>query len=141
MTLAVDPLAGPSDASLARVAARAAAERPGWLFYVGWAVALGVLLGFDWEWFRELRIRSDARGKTREVARMAREPAVLRATQEVAMWATPVDGLGSGADWGRDADTGEGRGLVLTEAREGVLGFSAYLIRRARRLNALVPPR
>lgn len=71
----------------------------------------------------------------------ARQSRVLRATHDVAMWATPVDVLESGADWGRDADTGEGRGLVLTEAREGVLGFSAYLIRRARRLNALVPPR
>ncbi len=47
MTLAVDPLAGPSDASLARVAARAAAERPGWLYYAGWAAALGVLA---WAW-------------------------------------------------------------------------------------------
>ena len=47
MTLAVDPLAGPSDVSLARVAARAAAERPGWLYYAGWAAALGVLA---WAW-------------------------------------------------------------------------------------------
>ena len=47
MTLAVDPLAGPSDVSLARVAARAAAERRGWLYYVGWAVLLGVLA---WAW-------------------------------------------------------------------------------------------
>ncbi|MGB4826835.1 MAG: LapA family protein [Paracoccaceae bacterium] len=46
------------------------------------AVALGVLIGFVWEWFREMRIRSDARGKTREVARLERELAVLRDTKE-----------------------------------------------------------
>jgi phosphonate transport system permease protein len=43
----VNTLAAPSAASLERVAARAAAERPGWLYYAGWAVALGVLA---WAW-------------------------------------------------------------------------------------------
>lgn len=42
------------------------------------SVALGVLIGFLWEWFREMRIRSDARGKGREVKRLERELAVLR---------------------------------------------------------------
>lgn len=47
------------------------------------AVALGVLIGFVWEWFREMRIRGHARVKTREVARLERELAVLRDTREV----------------------------------------------------------
>ena len=46
------------------------------------SVALGVLIGFVWEWFREMRIRSTARGKTREVSRLERELAVLRDEKE-----------------------------------------------------------
>lgn len=46
------------------------------------AVALGVLIGFVWEWFREMRIRGDAKVKTREVARLERELAVMRDTKE-----------------------------------------------------------
>ena len=42
------------------------------------SVAIGVLIGFVWEWLREARIRSTARGKTREVSRLERELAVLR---------------------------------------------------------------
>lgn len=42
------------------------------------AVAAGVLIGFVWEWFRERRIRGDARLKSREVARLERELAVLK---------------------------------------------------------------
>lgn len=42
------------------------------------AVAAGVLIGFVWEWLREARIRSDHRGKTRQVARLERELAVLK---------------------------------------------------------------
>jgi phosphonate transport system permease protein len=37
----------PSAASLARIEQRAAAERPGWLYYAGWALALFVLA---WAW-------------------------------------------------------------------------------------------
>jgi phosphonate transport system permease protein len=40
-------ITAPSAASLARIEARAAAERPGWLYYAGWAVALFVLA---WAW-------------------------------------------------------------------------------------------
>jgi uncharacterized integral membrane protein len=47
------------------------------------AVAMGVLIGFVWEWFREMRIRADARGKTREVTRLERELAVLRDSTSV----------------------------------------------------------
>ncbi len=42
------------------------------------AVAAGVLIGFVWEWLREARIRAEARGKSREVARLERELAVLK---------------------------------------------------------------
>ena len=46
------------------------------------AVALGVLIGFVWEWLREMRIRADAKVKTREVTRLERELAVMRDTKE-----------------------------------------------------------
>ena len=45
-------------------------ELPLFLVILG-AVAVGVLIGFVWEWFREMRIRGDARAKSREVARLA----------------------------------------------------------------------
>jgi putative membrane protein len=44
------------------------------------AVALGVLIGFVWEWFRERRIRGDAKARAREVSRLERELAVLKDT-------------------------------------------------------------
>ena len=56
-------------------------EVPLFLVILG-AVAVGVLIGFVWEWFREMRIRSTARGKTREVSRLERELAVLRDEKE-----------------------------------------------------------
>lgn len=46
-------------------------------------ILAGVLIGFVWEWFREMRIRTDARGKSREVARLERELAVMRDTVSV----------------------------------------------------------
>ena len=46
------------------------------------AVASGVLIGFVWEWFREMRIRGDAKVKTREIARLERELALMRDTKE-----------------------------------------------------------
>lgn len=52
-------------------------EVPLFLVILG-SVALGVLIGFVWEWFREMRIRATARGKSREVSRLERELAVLR---------------------------------------------------------------
>ncbi|WP_395541091.1 LapA family protein [Neotabrizicola sp. sgz301269] len=42
------------------------------------AVAAGVLIGFVWEWFRERRIRGDARARAKEVTRLERELAVLK---------------------------------------------------------------
>lgn len=59
-----------------------AVEAP--LFLIIFAgILAGVLIGFVWEWFREMRIRTDARGKSREVARLERELAVMRDTVSV----------------------------------------------------------
>ena len=58
------------------------------------AVAVGVLIGFVWEWFREIRLRALARGKTREVARLERELSTLRGETD------RPEGRGSGpAGW------------------------------------------
>lgn len=43
----MNAVAAPSAASLERVSRRAAAERPGWLYYAGWALVLFVLA---WAW-------------------------------------------------------------------------------------------
>ena len=42
------------------------------------AVAVGVLIGFVWEWFREMRLRNAAKSQGRQVARLERELEVLR---------------------------------------------------------------
>lgn len=42
-------------------------------------VALGLLIGFFWEWLREHRIRSHGRSKEREADALRREVADLRA--------------------------------------------------------------
>lgn len=59
-------------------------------FGLGWSVDLplyvvifgglagGVLLGFVWEWIREMKHRSLASAKTREVSKLERELAALR---------------------------------------------------------------
>lgn len=47
------------------------------------SIAAGVLIGFVWEWFREMRLRGEAKVKTREVARLERELAVLKDSHSV----------------------------------------------------------
>jgi hypothetical protein len=42
------------------------------------AIIAGVLVGFVWEWFREHGHRATASRKSREVARLERELAVMR---------------------------------------------------------------
>ncbi|MCX7288591.1 MAG: LapA family protein [Rhodobacterales bacterium] len=50
------------------------------LFLVIFAgIVAGVLIGFVWEWLREARIRGTATTKAREVVRLERELAALRA--------------------------------------------------------------
>lgn len=42
------------------------------------AVAAGVLIGFVWEWFREMRLRGAARQSARKLGQLERELAVLK---------------------------------------------------------------
>jgi lipopolysaccharide assembly protein A len=46
-------------------------------------IVAGVLIGFVWEWFREMKHRSTASVKSREVARLERELSVLRDSTSV----------------------------------------------------------
>jgi uncharacterized integral membrane protein len=41
-------------------------------------IVLGLLIGFVWEWFREMKHRTTASSKTREVTRLERELAAMR---------------------------------------------------------------
>ncbi len=41
-------------------------------------IVTGLLIGFVWEWFREMKHRTTASRKTREVSRLERELAVMR---------------------------------------------------------------
>ncbi len=54
-----------------------AAEVPLFLVIFGGIIA-GVLIGFVWEWFREYGHRATASQKSRDVARLERELAVLK---------------------------------------------------------------
>jgi uncharacterized integral membrane protein len=47
------------------------------------SIIAGLLIGFVWEWFREMKHRSTASRKTREVARLERELAVMKDSQSV----------------------------------------------------------
>ncbi len=53
------------------------AEVPLFVVIFGGIVA-GLLIGFVWEWLREMKHRSTASSKTREVSRLERELAQLR---------------------------------------------------------------
>ncbi len=44
-------------------------------------IIAGILIGFVWEWFREHKHRATASVKTREVAKLERELAVMRDTK------------------------------------------------------------
>ncbi|OYX25441.1 MAG: DUF1049 domain-containing protein [Rhodobacterales bacterium 32-66-7] len=49
------------------------------LFLVIFAgIVVGVMIGFVWEWLREMKHRSTASTKAREVSRLERELAVMR---------------------------------------------------------------
>lgn len=52
-------------------------EMPLFLAIFG-GVVVGLLIGFVWEWFREMKHRARASTKTREVARLERELSVMR---------------------------------------------------------------
>ena len=57
-------------------------ELPLFLFIFAGIVA-GLGIGFVWEWFREMKHRATASQKTREVARLERELAVMKDSQSV----------------------------------------------------------
>lgn len=57
-------------------------ELPLFMVIFGGIIA-GLLIGFVWEWFREMKHRSTASHKTREVARLERELAVMKDSQSV----------------------------------------------------------
>lgn len=59
-----------------------AMELPLFLVILGGILA-GVLIGFVWEWFREHGHRATASQKSREVARLERELAVLKDSSSV----------------------------------------------------------
>ncbi|MEF3048207.1 lipopolysaccharide assembly protein LapA domain-containing protein [Pseudotabrizicola sp. L79] len=44
-------------------------------------IIAGILIGFVWEWFREHKHRATAATRTKEVARLERELAVMRDTK------------------------------------------------------------
>jgi uncharacterized integral membrane protein len=52
-------------------------ELPLFLVIFG-GIAAGLLIGFVWEWFREMKHRNVATSKLREVTRLERELATLR---------------------------------------------------------------
>ena len=47
------------------------------------SIAAGVLIGFVWEWFREMRIRGAAKTQGKRVERLERELAVLKDSHSV----------------------------------------------------------
>ena len=57
-------------------------ELPLFMVIFGGIIAV-LLIGFVWEWFREMKHRSTASRKTREVARLERELAVMKDSQSV----------------------------------------------------------
>lgn len=57
-------------------------QMPLFLVILG-AIAAGVLIGFVWEWFREMRIRGHAKQQTKAVARLERELAVLKDSNSI----------------------------------------------------------
>lgn len=72
----------------------------------------------------------------------ARQGAVWGSRDDVRTWATPAPSGGWDQDWVNETTASARRWRVLVdmERGEGLYASSAYLIRRAQRLNALVPP-
>lgn len=47
------------------------------------SVAIGILVGFVWEWLREMRLRQAAKQQVKTVARLEKELAVLKDSNSV----------------------------------------------------------
>lgn len=65
--------------------------------------------------------------------------AVFESRGDIATWTTPVPSGGWDEDWIDERTAGTWHGVVEMEQGEGLFASSVYLIRRARRLNAVVP--
>jgi hypothetical protein len=65
--------------------------------------------------------------------------AVLGSCGDITAWTTPARSDGWDEDWVGERTADFWRRLVEMERREGILAGMSYLIRRARRLNAVVP--
>ncbi len=64
---------------------------------------------------------------------------VFESRDDIATWTTPAPSGGWDEDWVDERTASTWRGLVEMERGEGFFASSSYLIRRARRLNAVVP--
>lgn len=90
-----------------------------------------------------LYLRGDAEKNLRHVGDKfpSAQGSVLQSSEEVSIWATPLINIKSERDWIASTDAGSWARMITLE-RSGVLpDFKVYELRRARRLNALVPPR
>ncbi|GAA3434016.1 hypothetical protein GCM10018954_036200 [Kutzneria kofuensis] len=65
--------------------------------------------------------------------------AVLESRDGIATWMAPVPSGGWDEDWVDERTASTWRGLMEMERGEGLPRSLSYLIRRARRLNAVVP--
>ncbi len=65
--------------------------------------------------------------------------AVFESRDDIATWTTPVPSNGWDEDWVDERTASTWRSVMRIERGEGIPGFVSYPIRRARRLNAVVP--
>lgn len=65
--------------------------------------------------------------------------AVYESCGDIATWTASVPSSGWDEDWGDERTASTWHGVAELERGKGIFASSAYLIRRARRLNAVVP--
>lgn len=70
----------------------------------------------------------------------ARQGSVLASREEVTSWASPINRIEEGEDWCEGGDVDTWHQIVSIERAGTFPEFVTYELRRARRLNALVPP-
>ncbi|MFJ8965338.1 hypothetical protein ACIRG5_38730 [Lentzea sp. NPDC102401] len=76
--------------------------------------------------------------RSKDIPHVVQGP-VLESRGDIATWTTPVPSGGWKEDWSDGRMTDFVHRLTRTEQGGGLLGSTSYLVRRARRLNALVP--
>nr|WP_322002509.1 hypothetical protein [Rhodococcus qingshengii] len=77
-------------------------------------------------------------GRTEDLPHVA-QGAVFESCGDIATWTAPVPSSGWDEDWVDERTASIWHGVVEMDRGEGIFASSAYLIRRARRLNAVVP--